>query len=70
MKKLLILSILLIFAILAWAQDYDLDIDIDLTEEFETAETSELPFSFYGYLVNFSTVNIYTDGWRIENTDF
>ena len=69
MKKFFILSILLLFALVLWAQDYDLDIDIDLTDSFGTEETTELPFSLYGYLVNFSTVNIYTNGMEIENSD-
>ncbi len=71
MKKIFVLSLLLLFmaAIISWTQDYDLDIDIDLTDSFEFEERSELPFSLYGYLVNFSTVNIYTNGMEIENSD-
>ena len=70
MKKIFIVSLLILFiagGILA-AQDYDLDIDIDLTDSFN-AEEAEAPFSLYGYLVNFSTVNIYTDNFRIEDAD-
>ena len=69
MKKVCILSILVLAALVSWAQDYDLDIDIDLTDSFGTEETTELPFSLYGYLVNFSTVNIYTNDMEIENSD-
>lgn len=71
MKKQLIPFIILLFLIplLSWAQEYDLDIDIDLTDSFETAETDEMPFSLYGYMVNYSTVNINTDGSRFEDAD-
>lgn len=70
MKKILFFCLLLmsLVAVFSWAGDYDLDIDIDLTDSFETEEKGA-PFSFYGYLVNFSTVNIYTDNFRIEDAD-
>ncbi|MCK5201302.1 MAG: hypothetical protein KAR21_23270, partial [Spirochaetales bacterium] len=70
MKKIFILSILLLLlaSLVSWAQDYDLDIDIDLSDSFETEEI-KAPFSLYGYLVNYSIVNIYTDGSRIEDAD-
>ena len=70
MKKIFIVSLLILFiagGILA-AQDYDLDIDIDLTDSFESEEAAA-PFSLYGYLVNFSTVSFYTGGSGIENVD-
>jgi len=70
MKKIFTVSILLLLlsSVISWAQDYDLDIDIDLTDSFETEDTTA-PFSLYGYLVNFSTVNFYTDGIKVENAD-
>ena len=68
MKKICILTTLLLVALAAWTQDYDLDIDIDLTEIFESEEAA-VPFSIYGYLVNFSSVNFYTSGSGIENMD-
>ncbi len=60
--------VLLLAAGIAGAEDYDLDIDIDLTESFES-EDAAAPFSLYGYLVNFSTINFYTSGFRIEEAD-
>ena len=68
MKKICILTILFLVALAAWSQDYDLDIDIDLTETFESEEAA-VPFSLYGYLVNFSSVNFYTGRSGIENMD-
>jgi len=60
--------ILLLAAGMLGAQDYDLDIDIDLTESFESEEAAA-PLSLYGYLVNFSTINLYTSGFRIEEAE-
>ncbi|MBA7543657.1 hypothetical protein ES705_35994 [subsurface metagenome] len=70
MKKIFMWGflILLLGAGVLQAQDYDLDIDIDLTESFETEE-AVAPFSLYGYLVNFSTITLYTSGFRIEDAD-
>jgi len=71
MKKRFMWSflILLFAAGMSGAQDYDLDIDIDLPDSFESEEAVAPPLSLYGYLVNFSTINLYTSGFRIENAD-
>ena len=70
MKKIFMWGFLfLLFAAgMSGAQDYDLDIDIDLTESFESEE-AVAPFSLYGYLVNFSTINFYTSGFRVEEAE-
>lgn len=51
------------------AQDYDLDIDVELPESIDSSQREEASFSVYGYLVNFSNINFYTDSGDALDAD-
>jgi hypothetical protein len=68
-KRSLLLSCCLYLVVsFIYAQDYDLDIEVDLGEALGVEET-RLPFSLYGYVVNYSAIRLIEDDARIHDVD-